>query len=772
MNNLFRPALSRIALLATLAASILLAFSDRGLAASASWLAAPSNGNWEPTALQTNWSTGAGTFPGATSATSNTDIATFNVVSTFTTITINNSLFPGARLNIGGITFTGAPSNYVIGSSGGQGIFLTSGRTIQITSALSNSAVETVNDPLFFSVGANYTFANNSAAGTLNFGGDIANGGITLTGSVALTLTGSNTNPNRISGNIFDGSFGTTSITKNGTGMWVLSGSNSYSGGTTINSGTLVANSFNALGNGSVDLFNGTLETMDNNPRAFQVGNNYQQEFGTLRIQIGGLSPGSNTDQMQVTNTGTFSTGNFSTLFLHRIFNFNPVPGDMVTIITTGNAITTTFDNVTNDFPGLIQPNVIYNTFDVTVDFELSATFLSQALTPNQMAVAGAIDHAFADLCLSNNVLGVLGNTPVATLPHVFDLIAPEEFAAMYEMSFSRATVQSGNLQGRMDQIRANADPDCGPIVEINPAPEGKNVVGKNVVAPAPAPAPDNRWGTFAMGSGDYVTVHNQDDNADGYRITNGSFLAGVDYRLLHNLAIGVYGGYVGSESDPIGGGRTISDGGTVGGYATFFCHGFYLQAAGGGGWNSYENLRDAFLGVAHSSTNGSEVNGMGALGYDWTMNFNAANHPGSLTVGPIASVQYTNVNIDGFHETGSLIPLEFPGQSEDSLRSTIGGKVAICLQTDHGIMLKPEARVAWLHEYNDRAYPIKAFFLGCDDLFTVHGPRIGGDAAQVTAGLTVQFNPMVALFAHYEGIFGRDNYDSNGVSGGLALSF
>jgi outer membrane autotransporter protein len=209
-----------------------------------------------------------------------------------------------------------------------------------------------------------------------------------------------------------------------------------------------------------------------------------------------------------------------------------------------------------------------------------------------------------------------------------------------------------------------------------------------------------------------------------------------------------------------------------VSGYATLFCDGFYVQAAGGGGWNGCENRRDALLGHAHGSTNGSELIAMGALGYDWSMNFNAANHPGSLTVGPIASVQYTNVDIDGYSETGSLIPLEIPGQSEDSLRSTIGGKLAICIQTDHGIMLRPEVRVAWLHEYNDRSYPIDARFIGCPDLFTVRGPRIGGDAAQVTAGVTVQVNPMVALFAHYEGLFGRDNYDRNGVSGGLALSF
>jgi len=36
----------------------------------------------------------------------------------------------------------------------------------------------------------------------------------------------------------------------------------------------------------------------------------------------------------------------------------------------------------------------------------------------------------------------------------------------------------------------------------------------------------------------------------------------------------------------------------------------------------------------------------------------------------------------------------------------------------------------------------------------------------------TVPFNPNVALFGHYDGVFGRDNYVNNSVSGGLALSF
>jgi outer membrane autotransporter protein len=598
---------------------------------------------------------------------------------------------------------------------------------------------------------------------------------LTFTGSFNTTLTANNQG-------IFD-TFNAAGVIKNGSGTLFFPNDNSYSGGTTINAGILQIGSINSLGvpahfgfmpppNQTV-LNGGTLQTTPGTPLTFNVPGDFVQNGGILRIQLGSSTTGVNNDLMQVNNGVTLGANSF--LFIHRLDTYTPAIGDTVTIITTNNGVTGTFSDsspVASDFPGLIQPFALYPGTTVDIQFRLASFASVPGLTFNQNAVAVALNQAFADMCLPTSTFNILGFVPIADLPHVFDLIAPEELAAMYEMSFSRATVQSGNLQSRMDQIRANADPDCGPIVEINPAPEGKNVVGKNVVAPAPAPAPDNRLGTFAMGSGQYVTVHNQDDNADGYKITNGSFLAGVDYRLLHNLAIGVYGGYVGSEANLVGRGRITADGGTAGGYATFFTHGFYLQAAGGGNWNSYENRRDAFLGQAHGSTNGSEVNAMGALGYDWTMNFNAANHPGSLTVGPIASVQYTNVDINGYSETGSLIPLEFPDQSEDSLRSTIGGKLAICLQTDHGIMLRPEVRVAWLHEYNDRAYPIKAFFLGCDDLFTVRGPTIGADAAQVTAGLTVQFNPMVALFAHYDGLFGRDNYDSNGVSGGLALSF
>jgi fibronectin-binding autotransporter adhesin len=75
---------------------------------------------------------------------------------------------------------------------------------------------------------------NNAAFNTV---GDGAFSGTTR----ALTLGGSNTADNAISGVIRDNNSGNTvSVVKDGTGKWILSGSNTYSGTTTVNAGNLV----------------------------------------------------------------------------------------------------------------------------------------------------------------------------------------------------------------------------------------------------------------------------------------------------------------------------------------------------------------------------------------------------------------------------------------------------------------------------------------------------------------------------------------------------
>jgi autotransporter-associated beta strand protein len=85
---------------------------------------------------------------------------------------------------------------------------------------------------------------NANAAHTLTFTNEAFNVAATDTSSFnrTLTLSGSNTGDNTIQGAIINnvgGSGGKVSLTKSGTGTWVLAGTNTYTGTTTISSGTL-----------------------------------------------------------------------------------------------------------------------------------------------------------------------------------------------------------------------------------------------------------------------------------------------------------------------------------------------------------------------------------------------------------------------------------------------------------------------------------------------------------------------------------------------------
>jgi autotransporter-associated beta strand protein len=138
---------------------------------------------------------------------------------------------------------------------------------------------------------ANNTYPGGTiiSAGTLQLG----NGGtmgalvgnVTDNGSLVFDRSNSITFNGKISGS---GNF-----IQSGSGTTIIGGTNTYSGGTIINNGTLLVNSAQALGLGDVTVNGGVLGA---DPQAINVKGNYTQNArGTLQLNVAGPNPASTT---------------------------------------------------------------------------------------------------------------------------------------------------------------------------------------------------------------------------------------------------------------------------------------------------------------------------------------------------------------------------------------------------------------------------------------------------------------------------------------------
>jgi autotransporter-associated beta strand protein len=185
----------------------------------------------------------------------------------------------GSNTFAGGITLQGY-STMILGSTNavGKGLFYWGGATI--SSLVDLSGGNALTNAVTINSGFDYVAGTNSitlAGAVTQTGGNRSiinnlsnNGVLTLSGPVYLdsgatarNLALSGTGNTVVSGSIADSSTVTngSALTKSGTGTLTLSGSNSYTGGTTVSAGTLALSNSNALGanTGSLTLSGGTL---------------------------------------------------------------------------------------------------------------------------------------------------------------------------------------------------------------------------------------------------------------------------------------------------------------------------------------------------------------------------------------------------------------------------------------------------------------------------------------------------------------------------------
>ena len=194
------------------------------------------------------------------------------------------------------------------------------------------------------------------------------------------------------------------------------------------------------------------------------------------------------------------------------------------------------------------------------------------------------------------------------------------------------------------------------------------------------------------------------------------------------------------------------------------FTGGFYVDSAVQGGYDTYETNRAGLGGTAHSSPIGGDLNVLFAPGYNWTV--------GGLTFGPTSRFQYSYESTNGFTESGSLAPLTVASQHTESIVSAFGMKASYDWKIGT-VILRPELRLEWEHEYGDVATSVAGQLAsGAGDAFAVTGPEIGRDSMHLGAGFAVVFSARLSAYAYYDGEFFRTNYDSSVVTGGLRIGF
>jgi outer membrane autotransporter protein len=533
------------------------------------------------------------------------------------------------------------------------------------------------------------------------------------------------------------------------------------------------------------------------------TGNYTQTPTGALVIQVGGL----NLAQHDLLSMGGKANLD-GTLRLQQLNGFNFKRGQAVTFLTAKGGVSGTFASVNSDFSTntILSPVVVYHA--TSVDLEATGSYEqfadSRNLTPNQKSVARALDSA-AFRSSPPSYIGYLDNRPLSKLPGDFIKIAPEELTSMFTIGVSLANVQSQNIQRRTDDIRSGAGGFSAAGLAINgntPSYSGGFGISTGVAGPTGDDGKDtkamktvvpteSRWGTFLSGTGEWVSVGNT-DNARGYDLESGGFTLGVDYKVTSNFAIGVMAGYTGTTADLVDRGRVYVNGGKIGLYATIFqnqqeaptmskdsskdsskeaptpapsiAKGFYADVAVNGGYNSYDTRRSALQGQARGDTDGGELNVLFGAGYDFKA--------GGLTFGPTASFNYTDIGTNGFTEHGSLIPLNVHGGTGESLRTAFGIKASYDWKIG-GVIVKPEIRAAWQHEYGDSAYALDANFAsGAGNSFLVNGPKLGRDSALLGAGFAIQCSERFSTYFYYDGELGRTNYQATNVTGGVRVSF
>jgi len=255
--------------------------------------------------------------------------------------------------------------------------------------------------------------------------------------------------------------------------------------------------------------------------------------------------------------------------------------------------------------------------------------------------------------------------------------------------------------------------------------------------------------GLWASANGNFVK------EAESARVTTGGLIVAADKRFCDWLVLGLAGGYSHTSSTDL-----EANAGWGGAYAIVSSGGWYINQTAIGGGDGFTTTRDALGGTAKANGSGWFFSDVTQGGYNITR--------GHLTGGPYGLLQYALSGTPAFSESGSVAPVTVHSGTSSSIVSDLGLDVSYRLGR---LCLKASA--AWEHEYSDTTTFTTVNLVGIPSSnTTLAGTSLGHDSAVISAGISYLINRLMTVSIGYNGQFGRQNYESNSVSGSIRIAF